>query len=73
MTNFFLLIKQILKIDENYFINGDVHDFYDSEYSTIVLESTGSKGLYLTGSSDDSEICYGVYDINNQKFIVPYF
>ena len=69
----FLLIEQIFKIDENYFLNGDVYDFYESEYSTFVLEPTKSKGLYLLGSSDDSDISYDVYDIDNQKFIVPYF
>ena len=72
-AHFFLLIKQILKIDKNYFINGDVYDFYESEYNTIVLEPTGSQGLYLIGSADDSDISYDVYDVNSQKFIVPYF
>ena len=46
-----MLINQILKIDEKYFINGDVHDFHESENSTFVLEPTGSKGLYLIGSA----------------------
>ena len=54
----FLLIEKIFKIDENYFLNGDVYDFYESEYSTFVLEPTKSKGLYLLGSSDDSDISY---------------
>ena len=71
--NFFIQIENIEKQNNNYLIDGTIHDYYLTEFNSCVILATKNKFSYMIGTSDSSDISYEIYYANEEKFIIPYF